>query len=387
MIMLRRLKMKKGKIINFEFLWDFDTVIEIDATKILLKDIEEAAKNGFNVILGIMLNEGILPYDTLSCVKMFEKLKLLETKLQIEIILVSAVGTKFKSIEVPFQVIDFNYHARLVYNAYADKNFEKRQSDKFLFLGGCSTRPNRIGLLSKFYNKNMLDNMEWSFFPPTYPADKNYCRNYLKDFSESEYMNFIKTVDKKFDNVYADVTYLIHDADQKHGDEWFDIKKSDFFKSPGYIDQAIFRRTKFSIISEGPNFWSNNHEFITIITWRTIINRHPFIFAGHPDQFKYIKSLGFKTFEEYLCIPDYAYIENEQDRLSAVVENAKHLLNNFSSEIYNDVEYNYNRYIEIISAQEKLFEHFIKDLGIDAEEIHYYLNQTGLAHLVRDVDV
>jgi hypothetical protein len=105
----------------------------------------------------------------------------------------------------------------------------------------------------------------------------------------------------------------MHDSAQYHNDRWFEIIDQDFFKSPGYIDPAIFKNTIFSIVAEGPNFWDSIYEFITIITWRTIRNGHPFIFAGPVEQFEYIKQLGFRTFEEYLLIKDYAYIETMQN--------------------------------------------------------------------------
>ena len=379
--------MRKGKIINFEILWDSNEPLEVVAPKVLSKDIISAANEGYNTILGIMLNEGLLPYDNSSGNKVFEQLKTLADRLGIEIILVSSVGDKFKHINVPFEIIDFNYHARLVYNAYKDKNKEKCASTKFLFLGGCPTRPNRLGLLSKFYDKNMLDKIEWSFFPPVYQEDKNWCRNYLSRYTDSEYMTFLNKTNKKFDNVYSAITSLIHDSDQVHGNDWLNVKHMDFFKSPGYIHESVFNNTCFSIVSEGPNFWTTDYKFITLITWRTIINKHPFIFAGHFEQFDYIKSLGFKTFEEYMLIPDYAYIDNEEERLDAIVKNAKNLIDSFDSKIYNDAEYNYNRYLEIILEQDKLFDFFEYTLGIDNAEINYYLNQIGIAHLVRDPDV
>jgi len=88
-----------------------------------------------------------------------------------------------------------------------------------------------------------------------------------------------------------------------------------------------------------------------------------------------------------MLIPDYAYIDNEEERLDAIVKNAKNLIDSFDSKMYNDAEYNYNRYLEIILEQDKLFDFFEYTLGIDNAEINYYLNQIGIAHLVRDPDV
>ena len=378
--------MKKGKIINFEILWDSNEPMEVVVPKILSKDIRQAAQEGYNTILGIMLNEGVLPYDTDGSL-IFHKLDNLAKELGIEIILLSSVGERFRYTTIPFKVINFNYHARLVYSAYKHKEHNSINSDKFLFLGGVPTRPNRIGLLNKFYKNNLFDCMDWSFFPPKYAEDKEWCRHHLDEYNDRDYNKFINLSERKFDNVYAEITELIHDSEQAHGNEWFEVTKLDFFKSPGYINESVFNTTLFSVVSEGPNFWTEDYRFITLITWRTIINKHPFIFAGHPEQFEYIKSLGFKTFEDHLLIKDYAYIQDEDARLDAVVKNAKYLLDNFNSCVTKDAEYNYNRYLEIIKEQDSLFEYFRTALGIDRSEINYYLNQTGISHLVRNLDV
>lgn len=378
--------MKKGKIINFEILWDTDEPIDLLMPRILSKDIIDAFNNGYTTILGIMLNEGILPYDTPIGEVALGKLATLADQLGLEIILISSVGTKFKNIKIPFKIIDFNYHARLVYNVYVNKTHKKIDNNKFLFLGGVPTRSNRIGLLKKFYEQNMLSWMDWSFFPPGYEEDKVWCRNYMGEYSDLEYTNFLKTVNKKFDNVYSEVTHLIHDSEQIHSDEWFKIVDTSFFKSPGYIHESIFNNTSFSIVSEGSNFWTDNYDFITLITWRTLINKHPFIFAGHCDQYEYIKSLGFTTFEKYMLIPNYAYITDEEEKLNAIVKNARHLIENFNAEIYNDACYNYNKYLEIISQQDSMLDDLQNSLNVDNDEIQHYLNQVGISHLVRSPD-
>jgi hypothetical protein len=382
--------MLKGKIINFEVLWDCEESAVDLYPHTFKKDILNAAKDGYNLIVGIMLNEGLLYCDNRRFLKVFDDLKNISEELKIEIKLVSSLGENFKNIDVPFEVLHYDYHARMIFNSYKNVNFDlNRKSDKFLFLGGVPTRANRIGLLSKFYDQQMLDHCEWSFFPPIYHEDKVWCRNHLRKYSDDQYERFINSCQRRFDDRYVDVNYLMHDSVQYHNDQWFEIIDKEFFKSPGYIDPQIFRNTCFSIISEGPNFWGEDYEFITIITWRTIRNCHPFIFAGPIEQYDYIKKLGFKTFEEYLLIKDYAYIDNEHQRLDAVVENAKHLLKNYSSIkdcLDKDVEYNYKNYMRIIEKQDRLLDHIEKDLIVDRKEINHLLDGVGFDHLVRKKD-
>jgi hypothetical protein len=382
--------MAKGKIINFEVLWDSEESI-LDLYHLTFrKDIEQAALDGYDTILGIMLNEGILCYDNEQCIEIFNDLKEISKKLNIEIKLLSSLGEEFKRIKVPLEVIHYDYHARMIFNSYKHLDFDiSRSSNKFLFLGGVSTRPNRIGLLSKLYDQGMLTHADWSFFPPIYQEDKQWCRDYLKKYSDDEYDAFINFCQRRFDDRYIGVNYLMHDSVQYHNDRWFEIIDQDFFKSPGYINPTVFKNTSFSIVSEGPNFWDSIHEFITIITWRTIRNGHPFIFAGPIEQFNYIKKLGFRTFEEYLLIKDYAYIENDAERMDAVIKNTEHLLENYSSlkDLLDiDAEYNYKHFLKIIKEQDCILEYIEHDLGVQRSEIDYLLNGVGFDHLVRKKD-
>ena len=51
-----------------------------------------------------------------------------------------------------------------------------------------------------------------------------------------------------------------------------------------------------------------------------------------------------------------------------------------------DVEYNFNRYLEIIENQNVLFYKLEHDMHIPRSEIDYYLDNEGLDHLIREKD-
>lgn len=379
--------MKKGKILNFEILWDTDQGLELLAEKYLPIDIKEAADEGCTHIVGVMLNEGILPFDNTELQQFFNNLKMQTDELGINLILLSSLGDKFKNISVPFKLYPFSYYARFVFNSYKNVKLPSYNNtkDKFLFLGGAATRSNRIGLLSKFYDAGLLDRAEWSFFKPTYDTDVSWCRTHLARYTNDEYEKFINSVERSVDDRYDDVKLLIKDADETFGD-WMDIVHTKFFKKPGYLTPKVFEDTRFSILSEGPNFWTNDYEFVTEKFWRTIINNHPFIFAGPTEQFEYIKSLGFKTFENYLPIKKYAYIEDEDKRFNAIVKNTQYLLKNNNRDIANDVRHNYNRYLDILETQNLLFNRLENDMAVPRAEINHYLDNEGLDHLVREKD-
>ena len=113
--------------------------------------------------------------------------------------------------------------------------------------------------------------------------------------------------------------------------------------------------------------------------------RHPFVFAGYPEQFNYIKSFGLKTFEEYMLVKDYAFIQNEEDRLNAVVVNTKYFMENYKQhkeEIQKDVEHNYEIFISL--AEQQLL--FLNKLAVTDSEKSHWFEQTGFSHLLRITD-
>ena len=381
--------MKKGKILNFEILWDTDEGLLSLAEKYIPLDIKKASEEGCTHIAGIMLNEGLLPFDDIELQDFFNKLKLQTEELGITLILLSSLGEKFKNISVPFEVCYFPYHARFVFNSYKNEAlpYYDDSRNKFLFLGGAATRSNRIGLLSKLYDKGLLENAEWSFFKPSYEEDIKWCRKHLERYDDAEYEEFVNNVERNIDERYNEVKMLIKDAQETSKDmDWHDIVHTKFYKKPGYLTPRVFEDTRFSILSEGPNFWTDDYDFVTEKTWRTIINKHPFIFAGPTQQFDYIKSLGFKTFEEYMLIHDYAYIENENERMDAVVKNVEHLQQTPNKNIIYDVEHNFDNYLDIIEKQNRLFYRLEHELHIPRKEIDHYLDNEGLDHLIREKD-
>ena len=67
--------MKKGKILNFEILWDTDEGLVSLAEKYIPMDIQKAADEGCTHVVGIVLNEGILPFDDSNLQQFFYNLQ------------------------------------------------------------------------------------------------------------------------------------------------------------------------------------------------------------------------------------------------------------------------------------------------------------------------
>ena len=262
------------------------------------------------------------------------------------------------------------------------------ESDKFLFLGGVPSRHNRISLLSKFYDKKMLDNCLWSFFKPWTESDKLWCREALNHYTNDQYHQFLDNCDRSIDDRYqAAKDYSRLDGkDLKNSD----VHDKDWCKDPSWIDPRVFEETLFSVISEGNAYPpATDYRFLTEKTWRTIIMRHPFVFAGEPEQYHYAKSKGLRTFEQYMLIDDYADIQYEDHRLDAVLKNTEYFLKsakNNQHQISEDVEHNYNVFIDVAKYNQELLSHLIKEYALPVEQIDHWFNRKSFVHLLRIAD-
>ena len=381
--------MIKGKIINFEWLCDnnYFSHDRYDVFKIkkIKSDIEIAYKAGYNLIIALYLIDGFshLLEKPDNYLNQISEIKKFVEDLKMDLIIISGQGESFPGL--PVKSVFFDYTLRMViesYKSFIGNDFFKNNIDveKFLFLGGAPDRENRTGLLSKFYDSNLLKYAEWSYFPPIGEKDKKWCRNCLSRYSDDEYQDFMKICERSFDNKYNDVLPYYYGFELFH-----DVVKTDFIKNASFIPPEIFAKTSFSIISEGPNFWSDDHYILTEKSWRTFLLKHPFIFAGHPDQFRYLKKLGFKTFEEYMKIKDYAYIENDNMRYDSVVVNTENFLKdmkNFKEQIEKDVIHNYNLFFEYVKKQDNFLKTMKNDYNVDQKEISFYFNRTGYEQLI-----
>jgi MoaA/NifB/PqqE/SkfB family radical SAM enzyme len=387
--------MKKGKIINFEWFCDYNRYDpdewDIVKTDLIKNDIKKAVADGYNTIVGAYFLDGFLQqaerYD-----QFIDHLKEIKDYAYSQgvnhLYLLSGHGEELKNS--PLEYFHFDYNLRILYNSYKDsiKNLPKYNSDnnKFLFLTGMPDRANRIGLLSKFYDADMLKNAKWSFFPPWAPQDKKWCRDYLSHYTDDEYNTFLKKCDRQFDNRFESAKpYYGNYSPEELDVDWMDVVDTEWVRAPAHINSSVYDNTVLSIVSEGPNYWGSNYDFVTEKVWREFLHKQPFILAGWPDQMRYLKKLGYKTFEEYMLIPDYAYIEDEDERLNAVVKNTEYFLKNhkkYSDQITADVEHNYKKLFEYIQKQDDLLKYFNQELNISQEQIDFYTNQTGYKNLV-----
>jgi hypothetical protein len=223
-------------------------------------------------------------------------------------------------------------------------------ADKFLFLTGKPDRINRIRLLHKFYQQGLLEKSTWSFFIDNNLINK--CRSLLPELSDDEYQLFLSQVTRNPD----EINILYNSAGSCHYD--------------GYpFDSVMYSQSCFRVISET---MMGGQPINTEKTWVTLANRTPFMIIGYRGILDKLKQQGYRTFEHYLPVQDYDWIEDDNARLDAVVENTRYWLKNIKShqkEISQDVEYNYQLLMSKMSQTRQVFTEIYKKLGDTSFEI------------------
>jgi hypothetical protein len=380
----------KAELINFELWFSYDETHDQDkidrlTIELALKDIQDAVNNKkIDCVVGLLLVDGFLYKNNEEFYSVLKKIYDESIKLGIKkfYLIPGICGNYQNELDVRnlyYEIINWDFSIGQLYQSYKDKMDRLHSwnpaADKFLFLGGVPSRPYRIGLLSKYYDANLLDRSQWSFFPPWTCADKLWCRQHLSHYSNLEYEQFLKYCDRAVDDKYI----VSKDYSRVSGKEIADrnLLDSPWLNDCAWIDADVFHHTSVSIISEGSCYPpATDFKFLTEKIWRAIINNHPFIIADHPDRFTFMKHLGLRTFENYLQNPNYAYIEDEETRLDTVVVNTLFFLNNVTDHVEQiniDIAHNRTIMFDIINCNHKIIEWLTTELNVEKSSIDRWL--------------
>lgn len=200
-----------------------------------------------------------------------------------------------------------------------------RQGNRILFLMGKPNRPHRAPLLYKFYEHKQLDRLSWSLFVPKPIEDQ--VRNLIPTASDQQWHDFL--------------------ALQRSPDGAVPLLSGDSIHICNYFcyDATVFADTNMSLISES---MFEQHTLTsaraTEKTYKAINNRHPFVIAGPVGTLARLRSLGYKTFENYLPCPDYDQEIDVDKRLEQIYKNTLALHDLVTTDpkiLADDVEHNY----------------------------------------------
>ncbi len=347
---------------NFEF-------FRLDADQSYEKitaDIDTAQNQGYKSIIGLLLADGFLYKNNDTWNTVHNKIVDYANSKGMTVKLLSGMSHKNK---VSCETIPFNFYLHTVWNTYKEKQLGTYDTatGKFLFLGGVPDRPNRIGLLYRLYKQGLLENADWSFFPPWTEEQKTNCLRYFS--SSEDYYEFVNFAERKIDNLY--------DSSKTYGTGSVPIGTA-WTNDSAWIDPTVFHKTSLSLISEGhPGDNNSNSEFATEKIYRVFVQGHPFLLAANPAIFNHLKELGFRTFENYFPIEDYATVYPEETRLEKLIENLKYFLNR-EIDFREDVEYNRQHFFKLALENAKILD----TLDADQKEIDFYFDRKGFGHLL-----
>lgn len=132
----------------------------------------------------------------------------------------------------------------------------------------------------------------------------------------------------------------------------------------GYKDEnsELYEKSLFSIVTE-TNFYNDN-DFISEKIFKPLWHMQPFIVIGRPYMLKYLKELGFKTFD-WLIDETYDTIEDNNTRMKLIITEIEKL---------NKMDFNLLK--EKIHNSYDILEHnrnVILNIGNNISEIEYTL--------------
>ena len=193
-------------------------------------------------------------------------------------------------------------------------------------------------------NPTILNNIILS-----YGGTTNKFHYTIHNFSEK-----IKNIDraKKINEFFQTMEFEIN-VDDKN----LELNQADDF------DYFMHHKTFISLVSE-TNVNSDNL-FFSEKTYKPIIAKQPFIIYGNPNALKYLKTIGFKTFDKWID-ESYDTEVNFERRLDMVIKLCEDIskmnvseLYRFREEMTDVLEHNYDKFFELTDLNNflnKLFE-------------------------------
>jgi len=231
--------------------------------------------------------------DPDSCQKIFKKF-IARLKAQIPgLVIIQIANSWYKNQNIKLIRTDAIYYLdffllRVFYKILVEEESTpatiwNSNSKKLLFLTGKPYKINRVRLLYKLVTKELIDQTTWSFACKNL-NEINQSSVYINEMTHEEFTEFVK----KYTNF---------------PDKYF---------SPTGIPYGpyLYKNKLFNLISETDfdRVWVA--PWITEKTWLTIVNCLPFIVAGEHKTLQRLQEMGFKTFEDYLLIPNYDNPDN-----------------------------------------------------------------------------
>ena len=339
---------------------------------LIMQDVTQAVNCGSDTVIGLLLADGFL-YSDSEFFELLNKVKNRSEQLGIKNLFLLPGMVQDVNVTGYSVIKNFDYNLHMAYQSYAPRKKLLKpwntNSSKFLFLGGVPDRPNRIILLNKFYKANMLKDSVWSFFKPWTSEQESWCRQALIEYNDKEYNDFINYCESRIDNLYND--------NKEYGLPGYTYD-NEWFSDPAWISPDIFSNTMLSVISEGyPLDAKQSSKFLTEKTWRVFAQRHPFILVANKEMIQYAESLDFEIFRS----------SDDLDKVVSYTQDFLKLYKDNMPLINTMVEYNYNLFFQLGSANDSNLKSIKEHYNITDSDFDLWFNKKGFSHLIKETNV
>lgn len=243
-------------------------------------------------------------------------------------------GVKTVGIELPNDRISVvNWNTMLMYESYNYYINEHLKVDNFVIDKAYTCLNNRV----TYYRCMMIDALA------------------KHDLIKDGYVSWHKAMD---DNIYNDIFKYFDNKKMSLDDSHTDLKLHQTVHEDKYF------KGFFNIIAEGEVLLKDLSEK----TFYAILHRKPFLILGAPGIHSVLTKLGFKLFDSVF---DYSFdqCEDINNRIEGIIANIKHIngqdYNLLKSKVDAVLDYNYNRYIEILKDKSSIPDSFWEYCQLD----------------------
>jgi hypothetical protein len=191
-------------------------------------------------------------------------------------------------------------------------DFSKKTKDFLLYIGKMDSH--RMYLLSNLLRLNLLSNSYYSC----------YFRPDLIDLIQPNYYPlYMKQSLEHIKSMVQDFPIKLRAEDSFDKLRMWDLNKEEKYHYD-HSFLAIIPETNFYHIEQNPHepHTRVNQVFITEKTYRIIAGKLPFIMVGFTKSLEVLRESGYQTFHPYID-ESYDLIENDQDRLDAIIAEIK----------------------------------------------------------------
>lgn len=256
---------------------------------------------------------------------------------------------KFKSVNYHPLWLNICLDKHDDHSANYDHGKTNKKSKLFTFFCGFP-KDHRIKTINFLYENNLLDKIEWTWVSTIKEHD---CNNDLP-------IEIQKVLPKSYE---GHSSILEKSTSTNPGGLFFNSYYDTYFDliTETYYEHDATTYTEF-------DWWEP--VYFSEKTWRSVVNKRPFILIGNKNSLKELQKLGFKTFPN---IFDESYDSlDDENRIQHIFNQLINLnLNDLHKKIYTDeteeiVNHNYNLARHIINQEQDIYP------GNQSEYTHIY---------------